>query len=158
MKYPTGKAGTSVVHYRSIHCDLTTVRGMCHPDRARDFCWRATRAFSPGYRMTGLRPFRFGGLLTHEVAGGLTPVMFPPVGLKARAEGPGKRSPKSPRPVRAAQIDSRFGIQLNPTHTAHPTVSRSSRKTCDTRSGNPPVCDALVDGECIPAPPRRASD
>src|ERR1044071_1134527 len=136
---------------------------MCRPYRAWDFWWRDTRAFSPGYHMTGFRPFKFGGLLTGQIAGQLNPVMFPSVGLKARnvtarAEGPGKRSHKSPRPVRAEQIGPGFGIVFNPTHIVHPTVSRSSRKTCDTRSGNPPVCDALVDCEWIPAPPRRASD
>ncbi|SRR6266568_4581275 len=37
MKFPACKAGTLVVHYQSIHCDRTTVRGMCRPYRAWDF-------------------------------------------------------------------------------------------------------------------------
>jgi len=55
---------------------------MCRPYRAWDFCWSDTRAFSPGYHIAGLRPFRFGGLVAREVVGGQKQVMS--VGLLAR--------------------------------------------------------------------------
>lgn len=57
------------------------VREDVSPLQGLESWWRDTRAFSPGYHMAGLRPFRFCGLVARAVVGESNAVIIPSTGL-----------------------------------------------------------------------------